>query len=119
AGYAEGASPRQFALARYNSGTVVGTVEAETGIPAIRLSPNPARAGGQLALQLTPDAAGPLRLQLLGADGRLLHTFAEQSMVAGEQTLQVELPAGLPAGEHWLRLETRQGAGALPVVVVQ
>ncbi|MCC6461924.1 MAG: hypothetical protein IT260_15735, partial [Saprospiraceae bacterium] len=42
AGYAEGASPRQFALARYNSGTVVGTVEAETGIPAIRLSPNPA-----------------------------------------------------------------------------
>ena len=116
-GYALVSNLSQFAVARYNAGTIVGTEEAGAGIRALEVYPNPVFAGGRINLRLDLDHSQTCRIQWLATDGRLLQAEAGRELPAGDQTLSLEVPAGLPAGQALLNLETESGAGTRTVLI--
>lgn len=116
-GYATVSNLSQFALARYNVGTVVGTQAADAGLHELRVFPNPAVAGTPVNLHLDLNRAQTCQFRLVGADGRLLQAYPAQFVAAGQQTLTLDLPAGLPAGRVILQVETGSGISATAIAI--
>jgi hypothetical protein len=86
-------------------------------LPA-RLYPNPL-TGSTLTVALDLLTPAPLSIALLDATGRDLGQLYSAPSMAGEQEFALEVPASLPAGLYWLRVQAGKQAAALPVVLLR
>ena len=57
--------------------------------------------------------AGPLSVDLLSSDGRVLRTLWSAALGAGEHRQHFALPAGLASGAYLLRFTTQQGVATV------
>lgn len=57
--------------------------------------------------------AGPLKVDLLSSDGRMLRTLWSAPLAAGEHRQPFALPAGLTSGAYLLRFTTQQGVATV------
>lgn len=79
---------------------------------AFEMYPNPAPAGAEISLNLPAGHKGPARAALLDMGGREIQRFS-----GGNGRLR--LPAELPAGLYWVRVESEGKIGARAVVVAR
>lgn len=80
---------------------------------AFNIYPNPITAGEPLNLQLPEGNASDIQVSILDASGRELQKLRE-----GTTELQeINLPANLPTGFYWLRVESEGMVGTKPFVL--
>ncbi|MDX1910353.1 MAG: hypothetical protein SFV22_02645 [Saprospiraceae bacterium] len=79
---------------------------------AATLHPNPATEN--LNVQFTLSQPSTITIRLADASGRDLGLLHRVQRPGGPVTEQLELPAHLPAGAYWLRIETLEGNAVLP-----
>jgi hypothetical protein len=79
--------------------TITKVEEADAGV-SVTVFPNP--SAGQLNVSLSSAAARRVKLELLDASGRLVHT-QQADVPAGDQSLSMSL-ASLAAGQYLLRI---------------
>jgi photosystem II stability/assembly factor-like uncharacterized protein len=94
----------------------VGTKEPSSLFSA-HIYPNP--ASGQVNLHYKLPEAADVTISLTDGVGRVLHQLASGKRAAGPVTESLVLPASLPAGACWLKLETTQGATTLPLTILK
>ena len=73
----------------------------------LKLYPNPAPAGARVQAQIQTEKEGSLQISLLDESGKSIQDLGVYPLNAGEQQIDFELPAELPAGMYWIR--TRLG----------
>ena len=96
----------------------VGIAEAARQQLHFNTWPNPALPGAPVTIQFHTDASVPLSISLLDGLGRALETLYEGPSAAGEQQLSANLPAALPAGLYWIKVEAGAGyAGARTIAI--
>jgi hypothetical protein len=96
---------------------VASVTAAPPRVSALRLAPNPARAGNSLRVRLSLVADGPVALHLTDVAGRSVARIVHQG-ARGDGEVRWSIPA-LPAG--WYRVSARQGVttlGTAPLLVV-
>lgn len=98
-----------------------GRAPGATMSPGLRLTPNP--AAGPVVAWLQLAAAGPMRLDLLDVQGRLVRSVVEEVRAAGALQRPVALldAAGrpLPDGIYFVRLSTRGSTVTRKLVVLK
>jgi len=83
-------------------------------LSGLTLFPNPVADRFTLAFQHEGD--GPLRIELMDLQGRLVHRFAERLFPQGEQRLELAWPGDAAQGAYVLSIVGAEGRAALPVV---
>lgn len=81
--------------------------------------PNPVLPGVPVTLQFQTTEPVPLSVSLLDGLGRAIETLYEGRSTSGEQQLATMLPATLPAGLYWVKVEAgtaQAGARAISIV---
>lgn len=117
AGSATVSNINRFSVARYFAGSVLGTTAPDAGLQKLELYPNPVASGQVLSLRFELEESRNIQVQLVSLDGRLLHTFSQQPLTAGDHTLEFSVPDGLPAGQALVRIETESGTRMIPVLL--
>jgi hypothetical protein len=82
-----------------------------------RLVPNPATDA--FRIEVAMNQTDDVRVEMLGADGRVLNTLYSASLTEGTQTLLFNLDAGLPNGMYTVRITTASGNSGTQRLVVQ
>ena len=82
-------------------------VRTPTDVTVLALAPNP--AGDWVNLQYAVRRPGPVRVELLGANGQLLRSLQRREQVPGLYTLRAPLD-GLATGSYLLRITSGEGS---------
>lgn len=90
----------------------VGTLDAPQNLQAPMLLGTVVRED-RVELAWRMQQAGPLNVDLLSSDGRVLRTLWSAALGAGEHRQQFALPAGLASGAYLLRFTTQQGVATV------
>lgn len=117
-GYATINTQSQLVALRYHSGLAVGTQEPESTLRALTIFPNPVSLRQNVTVEFELETSETCQIKLFGPDGRLLHTYSQEYLPAGKQRKQLELPAGIPAGQLTLQVETASGTRLSRMVIL-
>ena len=105
---------------RFRGATSV-EVFTRPGVRDARVTPNPIRAGSIVSFRTS--AAGPVRLRVFDAQGRLVHTALDSPALApGDNDIPLWSggdPPALPTGVYFYRLETPGGEALGRFVIVK
>jgi hypothetical protein len=85
-------------------------------ISTFSLSPNPVQDRVSLQFSL-PTAGTAVQLRLLDIHGRAVHLFPEQSLAAGNQSLDLQLPPALANGIYLMELRHAEGVRTEKLVI--
>lgn len=89
----------------YKLDTYTGVEEVFVGdISVIRLYPNP--TGDNIRLVFTLAKTLTININIYSIEGKKIFAFADNTLQAGEQDLNLNLPANLPAGVYMLNIQT-------------
>lgn len=102
-----------YAVARYYSGTV-GVSELSAAIGQVQVSPNP--VADHFMLSFDHSSIGPLRIELLDMQGRIIHRFTERTFPQGEQRMPLHWPVHAAAGAYTIAIVSEHGAAHVKVL---
>ncbi len=88
----------------------INALPADLGLARVRLSPNPFRE--TLRLELDAQSAGPCRISILDAEGRIIQSFSENVDRRWSRRLST---SAWPDGMYWVRLEKNGRQLSYPV----
>ncbi len=98
-------------LAFIAEGEPVGTKTVRKNL-AFDVFPNPAKSGSQISLDIPNIEAATLQADLLDEAGRSLKSLSLENQA-------FRLPALLPAGMYWVRVQQGQKVGLQPLVIIK
>lgn len=91
--------------------TPVATKAVQNNL-AFEVYPNPALAGSEISVEFPTESPLSNQLALLDMSGREIHRMATSNG-------QFRLPAGIPAGMYWVKMENSGKVGTKPIVIVE
>ncbi|MBC7774582.1 MAG: T9SS type A sorting domain-containing protein [Phycisphaerae bacterium] len=115
AGYSESSLNKDFAVARYLSGLVLGVLDFSAPQSSAFIYPNP--VGQQATLEYTLKDIEEISILLLDQQGKTIKSFLEQEIqYAGDHQQTLVFPGGLASGSYVLVLSNANGRIVIKLV---
>lgn len=115
AGTGSNGTNADFALLRYLSGLDIGLIDLSHRDRSVLVYPNPMEDAATLQYALGKEET--ISIRLLDVEGRVLHSFIENSVKdAGAHQQLIELPKGLASGAYVLVVSSSTGQVGIRVV---
>lgn len=115
AGHAFNGVDQDFALVRYNAGSVAGTKEVRGTVVEVSVYPNP--VAQQATLEFTLNDPETLSIRLIDAQGKVIKTFvANEQRTAGKHAVTILLPEFLPSGQYFISIAAQGGSAGAWVI---